>query len=60
MNDLQIRCAGLSDIDTVLQFWREAAEGTSISDDRDGVARLLTRDPKRCSWRSATVSSRGP
>ncbi|MGX1759554.1 GNAT family N-acetyltransferase [Streptomyces lydicus] len=46
MNDLQIRCATLSDIDTVLQFWREAAEGTSISDDRDGMARLVTRDPE--------------
>ncbi|MBA2946915.1 GNAT family N-acetyltransferase [Streptomyces himalayensis] len=46
MSDLHIRCATLSDIDTVLQFWREAAEGTSISDDYDGVARLITRDPE--------------
>jgi len=46
MSDLHIRCAILSDIDTVLQFWREAAEGTSISDDYDGVARLVTRDPE--------------
>ncbi|UKY54340.1 GNAT family N-acetyltransferase [Streptomyces inhibens] len=46
MSDLHIRCATLSDIDTVLQFWREAAEGTSISDDYDGVARLVTRDPE--------------
>ncbi|MEU5025912.1 GNAT family N-acetyltransferase [Streptomyces milbemycinicus] len=45
MNDLRIRCATLSDIDTVLRFWRDAAEGTSISDDHDGVARLITRDP---------------
>lgn len=30
----------------MLAFWREAAEGTSISDDRDGVARLITRDPE--------------
>ncbi|MFI6406207.1 GNAT family N-acetyltransferase [Streptomyces sp. NPDC050548] len=45
MSDLQIRSAALSDIDGVLAFWREAAEGTSISDDRDGVARLIDRDP---------------
>lgn len=45
MSDLHIRSAALSDIDAVLAFWREAAEGTSISDDRDGVARLITRDP---------------
>ncbi|MGW7251564.1 GNAT family N-acetyltransferase [Streptomyces decoyicus] len=46
MSDLHIRHATLPDIDAVLQFWREAAEGTSISDDRDGVARLVTRDPE--------------
>ncbi|MBK3574266.1 GNAT family N-acetyltransferase [Streptomyces sp. MBT65] len=45
MSDLHIRGAALSDIDAVLAFWREAAEGTSISDDRDGVARLIERDP---------------
>ena len=45
MSDLHIRGAALPDIDAVLAFWREAAEGTSISDDRDGVARLITRDP---------------
>ncbi|WP_033278215.1 GNAT family N-acetyltransferase [Streptomyces sp. NRRL F-525] len=45
MSDLHIRSAALSDIDALLAFWREAAEGTSISDDRDGVARLITRDP---------------
>ena len=45
MRDLHIRSAALSDIDAVLAFWREAAEGTSISDDRDGVARLINRDP---------------
>lgn len=46
MSDLHIRCADLADADTVLRFWREAAEGTSISDDRDGVARLISRDPE--------------
>ncbi|MDK0518171.1 GNAT family N-acetyltransferase [Streptomyces sp. ML-6] len=45
-NDLRIRHAGLPDIDAVLDFWREAAEGTSISDDHDGVARLISRDPE--------------
>lgn len=46
MNDLRIRPADHPDIDTVLRFWREAAEGTSISDDREGVERLVTRDPE--------------
>ncbi|MGW0582449.1 GNAT family N-acetyltransferase, partial [Streptomyces sp. NPDC002920] len=46
MSDLHIRPATLSDVDTVLTFWREAAEGTSISDDRAGVERLVTRDPE--------------
>lgn len=46
MSELHIRCATPSDIDAVLRFWREAAEGTSISDDHDGVARLVARDPE--------------
>ncbi|WP_030380711.1 MULTISPECIES: GNAT family N-acetyltransferase [unclassified Streptomyces] len=46
MSDPRIRPATPSDIDAVLRFWRTAAEGTSISDDRDGVARLLARDPE--------------
>lgn len=46
MSDLHIHPAGLTDIETVLRFWREAAEGTSISDDHDGVARLISRDPE--------------
>ncbi|NSC20369.1 GNAT family N-acetyltransferase [Streptomyces albus subsp. chlorinus] len=46
MDDLRIRAAEERDIDRVLAFWREAAEGTSVSDDRDGVARLLARDPE--------------
>ncbi|HEY9374571.1 GNAT family N-acetyltransferase [Streptomyces sp.] len=45
-SDLRIRCAAPSDIDAALRFWREAAEGTSITDDRDGVARLVARDPE--------------
>lgn len=46
MSDLHIRCATLSDVDAVLRFWRDSAEGTSISDDHDGVARLIARDPE--------------
>ncbi|MER6119629.1 GNAT family N-acetyltransferase [Streptomyces sp. NPDC001743] len=46
MSDLHIRCADLDDIDDILRFWRRAAEGTSISDDRDGVSRLIVRDPE--------------
>ncbi|MER7186671.1 GNAT family N-acetyltransferase [Streptomyces hyaluromycini] len=46
MSELRIRCAALSDVDIVLRFWRDAAEGTSISDDRGGVDRLLATDPE--------------
>ncbi|WAZ20084.1 GNAT family N-acetyltransferase [Streptomyces cinnabarinus] len=46
MTDLRIRTAGPADLDTVLAFWKSAAEGTSISDDRDGVERLVARDPE--------------
>ncbi|GGS97910.1 hypothetical protein GCM10010254_17300 [Streptomyces chromofuscus] len=45
MTELRIRAATPDDLDTVLAFWRTAAEGTSISDDRDGVDRLVARDP---------------
>ncbi|MER5482222.1 GNAT family N-acetyltransferase [Streptomyces sp. NPDC002812] len=46
MTDLQIRAAVPADAETVLAFWKEAAEGTSITDDADGVTRLVTRDPE--------------
>lgn len=46
MNDLGIRAATPDDLDTVLAFWKVAAEGTSISDDRNGVERLVARDPE--------------
>jgi ribosomal protein S18 acetylase RimI-like enzyme len=46
MDELGIRAASERDIDRVLAFWQEAAEGTSVSDDRDGVGRLLARDPE--------------
>lgn len=48
MNDLgiiRLRSATPADLDAVLAFWKVSAEGTSISDDRDGVERLITRDP---------------
>ncbi|BAJ32839.1 MULTISPECIES: GNAT family N-acetyltransferase [Kitasatospora] len=44
MSEYELRAARPEDIDAVLAFWAEAAEGTSISDDRAGVARLLERD----------------
>ncbi|WEO98783.1 GNAT family N-acetyltransferase [Streptomyces sp. FXJ1.172] len=46
MTDLRIRPALADDLDTVLAFWKTAAEGTSISDDRSGVERLVARDPE--------------
>ncbi|MEU2656827.1 GNAT family N-acetyltransferase [Streptomyces sp. NPDC007325] len=42
----RIRTAVPSDAESVLAFWRDSAEGTSISDDVDGVKRLLDRDPE--------------
>ncbi|MFE5185823.1 GNAT family N-acetyltransferase [Streptomyces sp. NPDC056628] len=46
MSDLRMRPATARDLDAVLAFWKTAAEGTSISDDRDGVERLVARDPE--------------
>ncbi|MEW2512114.1 GNAT family N-acetyltransferase [Streptomyces sp. NPDC046870] len=45
MTDLRLRAAVSDDLDAVLAFWRTAAEGTSISDDRAGLERLTDRDP---------------
>ncbi|MER5559812.1 GNAT family N-acetyltransferase [Streptomyces sp. NPDC002506] len=45
MSELRIRAAGPEDLDAVLAFWKTAAEGISISDDRAGVERLVARDP---------------
>ncbi|MBT2529694.1 hypothetical protein J7E91_30945 [Streptomyces sp. ISL-99] len=58
MDDLRIRAATPDDLDAVLAFWKEAAEGTSISDDRAGVERLVARDPDSLiladhAWRAA-------
>ncbi|PRH76176.1 GNAT family N-acetyltransferase [Streptomyces solincola] len=46
MSDLVIRCAVPDDVDGVLSFWRKAAEGVGISDDRAGMDVLLARDPE--------------
>ncbi|WP_438304850.1 GNAT family N-acetyltransferase [Streptomyces sp. HUAS TT11] len=46
MTDLRIRPARPEDLDAVLAFWKTAAEGTGISDDRDGVEGLVARDPE--------------
>ena len=46
MTDPRIRAATPDDLDAVLAFWKVAAEGTSISDDRDGVDRMIARDPE--------------
>ncbi|MFF0200159.1 GNAT family N-acetyltransferase [Streptomyces sp. NPDC005017] len=46
MTDLRIRAVTPDDLDAVLAFWKTAAEGTSISDDRAGVERLVERDPE--------------
>ncbi|MEU9571941.1 GNAT family N-acetyltransferase [Streptomyces massasporeus] len=46
MTDVRIRAATPEDLDDVLAFWKGAAEGTSISDDRGGVERLVARDPE--------------
>ncbi|WP_432018516.1 GNAT family N-acetyltransferase [Streptomyces sp. 1222.5] len=45
MTELRVRPAGPDDLDAVLAFWKTAAEGTSISDDRAGLERLVERDP---------------
>ncbi|SEL91654.1 GNAT family N-acetyltransferase [Streptacidiphilus jiangxiensis] len=44
MENLRTRTALPSDVHAVLAFWKEAAEGTSISDDVAGVTRLIERD----------------
>ncbi|KIX77279.1 GCN5 family acetyltransferase, partial [Streptomyces sp. MBRL 10] len=46
MSDLHIGPASAADLSAVLDFWKSAAEGTSISDDPAGVEGLLARDPQ--------------
>jgi len=43
---IRIRRAGRTEVAELLAFWRRAAEGTSHTDDADGVGRLLVRDPE--------------
>ncbi len=46
MDDLRIRAANPDDLDAVLAFWKEAAEGTSISDDPARASSgSVARDP---------------
>lgn len=44
LNDHDLRTAGPDDTAALLEFWKSAAEGTSISDDPEGVDRLIARD----------------
>jgi len=44
MTDLTIRSATPEDVCGLLDFWKSAAEGTSISDDEAGVGRLIAHD----------------
>ncbi|MEV7175270.1 GNAT family N-acetyltransferase [Kitasatospora sp. NPDC093679] len=46
MTDIAIRTARPDEIPALLAFWARAAEGTSITDDEAGVARLIERDPQ--------------
>ena len=45
MSDLEVRPARLGEVDAVLAFWAQAAEGISVSDDPVGVRGLIERDP---------------
>ncbi|WP_236074453.1 GNAT family N-acetyltransferase [Streptomyces tardus] len=46
MAGVRVRHARADEAARILAFWRRAAEGVSISDDEDGVLRLITRDPQ--------------
>ncbi|WP_327282274.1 MULTISPECIES: GNAT family N-acetyltransferase [unclassified Streptomyces] len=46
MSDLHVGPASVADLPSVLDFWKTAAEGTSISDDLAGVEQLHARDPR--------------
>ncbi|MCC5577209.1 GNAT family N-acetyltransferase [Microtetraspora sp. AC03309] len=43
---LRIRYGKLDDVEAVLRFWAEAAEGTDRRDDADKVVQLVERDPE--------------
>ncbi len=47
MDDLQLGPASAADLPAVLDFWKTAAKGTSISDDLAGVCLLYTARPVR-------------
>lgn len=46
MDDLHIGPASAADLGAVLDFWKTAAKGASVSDDRAGIERLYSRDPQ--------------
>ncbi|MEU6236638.1 GNAT family N-acetyltransferase [Kitasatospora sp. NPDC047058] len=46
IQDFVLRTATPDEIPAVLALWARAAKGTSITDDADGVAALLARDPE--------------
>ncbi len=46
MIDFILRAAVPEDVPAVLALWARAAKGVSITDDADGVAALLARDPE--------------
>ncbi|WP_246267324.1 GNAT family N-acetyltransferase [Nonomuraea typhae] len=43
---MKVRTGALDDVPAVLDFWREAAEGTDRHDSADKVTALVTRDPE--------------
>lgn len=55
MGDLRIGTASRDELGAVLDFWKTAAEGTSISDDLTGIERLHARDPE-----ALLLARRGP
>ncbi|NYI04867.1 ribosomal protein S18 acetylase RimI-like enzyme [Allostreptomyces psammosilenae] len=46
MDAIRIRTATFADVPAVLALWARGAKGASITDDPDGVARLIGRDPE--------------
>jgi ribosomal protein S18 acetylase RimI-like enzyme len=45
MSKIKVRTANLAEVPVLLAFRARSAEGTSVTDDTDGVTRLLGRDP---------------
>ncbi|MDF5757824.1 GNAT family N-acetyltransferase [Spongiactinospora sp. TRM90649] len=43
---MDVRSGGMDDIEGVLAFWREAAEGTDRFDSADKIVALVERDPE--------------